>query len=360
MTRLATVLLALALPLLVPAAEPAAPSDLEAVVATSLGTFRFAFAPEQAPRHVEHFIELARRGVFDGSAFFRMVADGVIQGGDPLLKDPATPRAAWGTGGFDQPLAVESPLKHERGAVSAIRLPGKPDREGSQFFVCLAAQPALDGQYQVFGRVTEGLDVVDKISRVALGTDGAAEKPVRISSVTIEKRKPEPFAGATTAGLRRTVTLKTTLGTLQIAMAPEWAPETVRAFLKLVSTGWYDGTVFHRIAKGFVAQGGMPDRRTSGPYHAADGWVHPLKAEFRAEVKHVRGVVSLAHGDDPDSGTTSFFLVLGGAENLDGEFSAFGRVVKGLDVLDAFETEEVDGESPKRRIEIIEASVDAE
>jgi peptidyl-prolyl cis-trans isomerase B (cyclophilin B) len=66
----------------------------------------------------------------------------------------------------------------------------------------------------------------------------------------------------------------------------------------------------------------------------------------------------MAHGDDPDSATTSFFLMLGPATNLDGQYSAFGRIVDGLDVLEAFEKEEVDGEKPKRRLEMIEATID--
>jgi peptidyl-prolyl cis-trans isomerase B (cyclophilin B) len=86
--------------------------------------------------------------------------------------------------------------------------------------------------------------------------------------------------------------------------------------------------------------------------------VRPVKGEFRADVKHVRGIVSMAHGDDPNSATTSFFLMLGAGTNLDGQFSAFGRVVEGLDVLDAFAKEEVDGETPKRRLEIVEAAID--
>jgi cyclophilin family peptidyl-prolyl cis-trans isomerase len=102
----------------------------------------------------------------------------------------------------------------------------------------------------------------------------------------------------------------------------------------------------------------MGQTRSSGPNHAADRWVRPLKAEFRPETKHVRGTVSMAHGDDPDSATTSFFLVLGPAPHLDGQYTAFGRVVEGMDVLDAFEKEEVDGETPKRRLELIEAAID--
>jgi peptidyl-prolyl cis-trans isomerase B (cyclophilin B) len=152
--------------------------------------------------------------------------------------------------------------------------------------------------------------------------------------------------------------MKTTVGTLKIKMEPDWAPNHVRNFLKLVSTGWYDGTQFHRVSKGFVVQGGMGNTRSSGPYHAADRWVRPLKGEFRKDVKHERGIVSMARTDDPDSATTSFFLMLGPAPHLDAQYSAFGRIVEGLDVLDAFEKEEVDGETPKRRLDIIEAKID--
>lgn len=141
-------------------------------------------------------------------------------------------------------------------------------------------------------------------------------------------------------------------------MEPDWAPNHVRRFLMLTQTGWYNGTGFHRIAKDFVVQGGTGETRSSGPSHPADRWVHPLKGEFRNDVKHVRGIVSMAHGDDPDSATTSFFLMLGEATHLDGQYSAFGRIVEGIEVLAAFEKEAVDGETPKRRLELIEAAVD--
>ena len=334
------------------------PGDLEAVINTELGEFRFEFAPDKAPRHVEQFIQRARQGYYDGSAFFRVVANGIIQGGDPLLKDPKTPRTAWGTGGLNLLAAESSDVKHERGVVSTIRIPNKPDSDGAQFFVCLAAQPSLDGQYTTFGRVTEGMDVVEAISKRPLDAAGNTETPVRILKVTFEKKKVEPFLNATPEEMRRTVTLKTTLGVIKIAMQPDWAPNHVRNFLKLVSTGWYNGTAFHRVAKDFVVQGGMGDTRLPNPYHPADRWVRPLKGEFRKDLKHERGIVSMARTDDPDSATTSFFLMLGPAPNLDGQYSAFGRVVEGLEVLDAFQKEEVDGETPKRRLELIEASID--
>jgi cyclophilin family peptidyl-prolyl cis-trans isomerase len=332
------------------------PADLEAVVTTSLGTFRFEFAPDKAPKHVEQFIRLARQGYYNGSAFFRMVANGIVQGGDPLLKDPKTPKTLWGTGGLNMLPDEFSDMKHERGVVSEVRIPDKANSGGSQFFVCVYPQAALDRKYSAFGRVTEGIEVVEKISQVPTTPESQlAVNPVRIVSVTIEKKQVMPFSSATVEQLRRTVTMKTTLGTIRIQMEPAWAPNHVRNFLMLTETGWYNGSPFHRLVKGFVAQGGLPpDGRT----HPADRWVHAIKGEFRADVKHTRGIVSMARTDDPDSATTSFFIVLGDATNLDGKYSAFGRVIEGLDVLDAFEKEEVNGETPVRKLEVIEATVD--
>ncbi len=337
-------------------AQPA--TEVEAVVTTSLGTFRFELFPDKAPKHVEQFVRLARQGYYDGSAFHRAVLNGMIQGGDPLLKDSKTPRNLWGSGGLNMLAAEISDLKHERGMVSTIRVPDKPNSDGAQFFICVVPQPSVDGQYSAFGRVNEGIEVVEKISQQALDPDGTLNEPVRILKVEIEPKKQEPYLSATPNEMRRTVTLKTTLGSLKLKMEPDWAPNNVRNFLKLVATGWLNGTEFHRIAKGFVVQGGTGYTRSGGPTHPADRWVHSVKAELRADVKHVRGVISMAHGDDPDSATTSFFIMLGTAEALDNKFSAFARVVEGIEVLDAFEKEEVEGEKPKRRLEIIEASID--
>ena len=329
-------------------------ADLEAVVSTDLGAFRFEFAPDKAPKHVEHFIKLAREGFYDGSAFHRTVPYGIIQGGDPLLKNAKTTRNLWGTGGLNQLPGEFSDLKHERGTVSTVSIPGKKDSDGAQFFVCISPQAPLDGKFSAFGRVNEGMDVVEKISQSAVGSDGLTETPVRILKVTIEKKKVQPFLDATPEELRKTVVMKTTLGTIKIKTEPDWAPNHVRNFLMLVQTGWYNGTPFHRVVKGFVAQGGTADGRP----HPADRWVHTIKGEFRKDVQHVRGIVSMARGDDPDSASTSFFLMLGAAPHLDGQYSAFGRITEGLEVLDAFEKEEVDGEKPRRRLEIIEATIE--
>lgn len=335
-----------------------APADVEAVVETDLGTFRFEFAPDKAPKHVDHFIALARKGYYDGSAFHRVVPYGIIQGGDPLLKDPKTPRNLWGTGGLNLLAGEYSDMKHERGVVSTVRIPDKPNSDGAQFFVCVSPQPPLDGEFSAFGRVTEGMGVVEKISQVKAGENGFVETPVRIQRVTLDRKKVEPFLNATPDQMRRTVTMKTTVGTLRLQMEPDWAPNHARNFLKLVETGWYNGTTFHRVIPGFVAQGGMADTRATKAGHPADRWVRPLKGEFRNDVKHTRGIVSMARTDDPDSALTSFFLMLGNAPHLDAQYSAFGRVIEGEEVLAAFEKEPVDEETPKRRLEIIEASID--
>ncbi|MBI2688472.1 MAG: peptidylprolyl isomerase [Acidobacteria bacterium] len=329
------------------------PNDLEAVVATPLGVIRFEFAPDKAPKHVSEFIARARAGYYNGSAFHRAVANGIIQGGDPLLKNPKTPKNLWGTGGLNLLAGNYSGMKHERGVVSTVRIPNKPNSDGAQFFICVSAQPPLDGQFSAFGRVTEGMDVVERISQVPTGENGFTDTPVRIEKLTIEPKKLEPYLNTPAGQLRRTVKLPTTLGVIEITLEPDWAPNHVRAFLKLLETGWYNGTAFHRIVKEFVVQGGMGHTRPNGAPHNADRWVHNLKGEFRDDVKHVRGIVSMARGDDPDSATTSFFLMLGPAPHLDGKYSAFGRITGGMEVLEAFEKEEVDGESPKRRLEIL-------
>jgi peptidyl-prolyl cis-trans isomerase B (cyclophilin B) len=176
-----------------PLPAPLSASAAEAVVTTELGTFRFEFAPDKAPKHVENFLKLARAGYYDGSAFHRIYPDGMIQGGDPLLKNPKTPKNLWGTGALNLQAAEITDLKHEQGAVSTVRIPDKPDSDGNQFFVCVAAQPSLDGQYSVFGRVTEGLDVVQKISHSPATGDGIVDQPVRILKITIEPTKQQPF-----------------------------------------------------------------------------------------------------------------------------------------------------------------------
>lgn len=336
-------------------AEEAA--QLEAVVTTDLGVIRFEFVPGKAIKHTQQFIKLARAGFYDGSAFHRVIPRGIIQGGDPLLKDPRTPRERWGTGALNQIGDEFSDLKHVRGTVSTVRIPATPNSGGAQFFICASPQPQLDGQFSAFGQVTEGIEVVDHISTAPTDSNGLTVKPIRIVSIKIERKKLEPFKDATVDEMRKDVLLRTSMGDITIEMDPGLAPEHVRNFLKLVQTGWYDHTAFHRIISGFVIQGGLGSTRADNRPHPADKWVHKLKGEFSRTALHIRGVLSMARASDPDSADTSFFIVLGAAPHLDGKYTIFGKVVDGFDTIELIEKAARHGETPDQRIELIEAVI---
>ncbi len=343
--------------LLAALAQAPAIEDIEVVFETEAGSFRMELYPDKAPKHVAFFLDLVKKGYYNGSGFHRAYPYALVQGGDPLLKDPKTPKKLWGTGGLKLQKSEFSDLKHERGVVSTVSIPNTPDSDGAQFFVCLAPQPVLDGKYSAFGKVTEGFEALEKISQVP-AEEGVVEKPVKILRAFVEAKKREPFLSASVEELSRTVRIETTLGTVRVKTRPDWAVENARNFLKLVASGWYDGQGFHRIAKGFVVQGGSEGYRESSQSHPGDRWVRPVKGEFSGEVKHVRGILSMARTEDPDSATTSFFFVLAPAPHLDGQYSAFGEIVEGIEVLEAFEKEEVEGETPKRRLEIVKATLE--
>ncbi len=131
-----------------------------AVVSTPKGEIKFEFYPEDAPNHVAAFIELSQKGFYDGTTFHRVEPNFVIQGGDPNTK---TGEGAPGTGGPGYNLEAEfNSRQHLDGTVSMARSTD-PNSAGSQFYICMGPQPFLDGQYTVFGQVTEGLDVVYSI-----------------------------------------------------------------------------------------------------------------------------------------------------------------------------------------------------
>ncbi len=132
-----------------------------AVLETKFGDITLRFFPEVAPKHVNSFIELASSGFYDGTTFHRVVPGFVIQGGDPNSK--SEDRSKHGAGGPGYTLEAEfSNHLHKRGTLSMARA-ANPDSAGSQFFICVADAAFLDGQYTVFGEVTEGMDVVDEI-----------------------------------------------------------------------------------------------------------------------------------------------------------------------------------------------------
>jgi peptidyl-prolyl cis-trans isomerase B (cyclophilin B) len=325
----------------------------QAVVNTTAGSFVIDLRPDLAPNHVGYFIKLAREGAYSGTIFHRVIKHGIVQGGDPLSKDPAKTKL-YGTGGLGVLRAELSAEKATRGAVSAVLQPGRPDSAGAQFFVCVTDQPALDGKYTVFGRVSEGLDVVQKISEAPASAEGLPLDRIVIRSIEIRETpppEPVPFADETPAQLAKyRAVLETTAGAITIELFPDKAPEHVRNFLRLAAAGVYDGTAFHRVVRGFVVQTGALTSR--GPLtEKQQKLVHPLQPEFN-DTRHVKGIISMARGDDPASATTSFFIVTGDASSLDNKYTVFGRVVDGLAVVDAIEQTPVNGEAPVQRIEV--------
>jgi cyclophilin family peptidyl-prolyl cis-trans isomerase len=292
-------------------------TNKQAVVNTTAGTFVIDLRPDLAPNHVGYFIKLAREGAYKGTIFHRMIRMGIIQGGDPLSRDPAKAKL-YGTGGLGVLKGEINSEPHTRGAVSAVLQPGKPDSGGAQFFVCVTDQPTLTGKYTVFGRVSEGFDVIQKISETPATPEGIATERVEILSVDIRDPpppEPEPFSTESADALASyRAVLETSMGPITVEFLPAKAPETVRAFLRLASAGVFDGTAFHRVVRGFVIQTASLDTR--GPLsEKQQKLVRQLKPEFN-DTPHVKGIVSMAHGDDPGSATTSFFIVTGNASSL--------------------------------------------
>jgi peptidyl-prolyl cis-trans isomerase B (cyclophilin B) len=329
----------------------------QAVVDTSHGTFVLQLLPEVAPNHVGFFMKQAREGGYNNTAFHRVVKYGVIQGGDPFSRDPSRV-ADWGQGGLNQLTAEPNAEKHTAGAVSAVADPSRPDSAGSQFFVCATDQPALDGQYTVFARVVDGLEVVQALSAADADAEGRPRARLDVRTVTIRDTPPEPFIGESAIELARyRAVLDTTMGAMELEMLPDKAPETVRQFLRLANAGVYDGVLIHRVAPGFVVQTGALNFRQAPLTARQQRLVHTLRPEF-TDTANEFGIVSLARGDDPASGTTSFFICVGQCRALVGQYTVFARVAGGTDVLDRIASVPVDGETPRLPIMVTRVRVE--
>jgi len=360
-------LLAAALLAQAPARRPATPAPFkttltaeqiankQAVVETTAGTFVIDLRPDLAPNHVGYFMKLAGDGAYAGTTFHRVIKNGIVQGGDPLSKDPAK-KSQYGTGGLGVLKAETSNEPFTAGTVAAVIRPKDPDSAGAQFFVCVTDQPSLAGQYTVFGRVTEGLEVVRQISETPADEKGVAADRIEIKSVTIRDAPPPErlvFSTETVEQLAQyRAVLETSLGNITVGFLPDKAPEHVRTFLRLAQAGVFDGTSFHRVVPGFVVQTGYLSTR--GPLtQKQQALVHNLQPEFN-DTKHVKGILSMARGDDPASATTSFFIVIGDtAPSLDNKYTVFGHVLEGLDVLEKIAQVPLNGEAPVTRIDLV-------
>ena len=169
--------------------------------------------------------------------------------------------------------------------------------------------------------------------------------------------KPEPFDGASVEKMAANcVVLETELGVIDIEMIPEVAPESVRGFLNLAATGALDTTTFSRIVKDFVIQGGNLTTSEKWGFDLARRMSRKLPDE-PGLIKHVRGIVSMARTEEANSATTNFFILVGDGHHLDGKFAAFGRVTKGMEVVDEINKAPAEGEKPNKPVRINRAIV---
>ena len=156
---------------------------------TTAGEIHIRFFPDVAPNHVKNFLDLAEQGFYDGTKFHRVIPGFMIQGGDPNTKsgNPNT----WGTGGAGKNVKAEfSNVSHRRGIVSMARA-NQPDSASSQFFIVVADSTFLDKQYSVFGQVTKGMDVADRIVAAPRGANDRPNDPVTITKVVVREARPD-------------------------------------------------------------------------------------------------------------------------------------------------------------------------
>jgi cyclophilin family peptidyl-prolyl cis-trans isomerase len=345
---------------LAPAADKSEYDDLEAVLETSQGRIVIEFLYADAPRHVEYFVKLAREGAYDGTTFHRLVKYGLIQGGDPLSKNPRD-RARYGTGGLNAGLPDEVKAKHVAGAVSSVlaavsggSIEVKQGTSGQQFFIVLNAGPAqanLDSKFSVFGRVVEGMDAAAAISSAGATAAGIAAERITISKVTIREKTPT----VEQMKLMKAV-IETSLGTISLQLLPEAVPNATRHFVRFARSGFYDGTTFFRVSQKYFLEAGYPGdwpQDSANRKRIFSMWPIPFE---KNEVRQMRGTVSIRQSQDGTAGFYFFALVKDNPA-LDGKHAPFAKVIEGLDVLDKVAASEVEGDKPKQRIEIIKITI---
>jgi peptidyl-prolyl cis-trans isomerase B (cyclophilin B) len=178
-----------------------------------------------------------------------------------------------------------------------------------------------------------------------------------VANVRSQDTTPSPSmtpSPSSSPAAKEVAVIKTSEGEMVAEFWPEVAPNTVENFKKLARSGFYDGTAFHRVIKGFMIQGGDPltkDESKQSRWGTGDPG-YKVKAEFN-DKSHTRGVLSMARSQDPDSAGSQFFIVHGNAKFLDKQYTAFGKLIKGDDVLEKIATTQtVPGDRPVKRMNV--------
>jgi peptidyl-prolyl cis-trans isomerase B (cyclophilin B) len=160
-------------------------TETSAVIETKLGNIELRFFPDVAPNHLQNFIDLGKKGFYDGTTFHRVIPGFMIQGGDPNTKNPDRSKHGLGGPGYAVKAEFNKNL-HKRGTLSMARSQD-PDSAGSQFFICVADAPSLNGKYSVFGEVASGMDVADKIVSQARDKRDNPNERIEIKVRIVEK-----------------------------------------------------------------------------------------------------------------------------------------------------------------------------
>lgn len=315
------------------------------------GTIILELDPASAPKTVKNFVKLVNRGFYDGLTFHRVMSGFMIQGG--MSEESCDPiKGEFSSNGY-----TKNTISHKRGVISMART-DDPNSATSQFFICNADATFLDGNYAAFGRVVEGIKVVDKITtktepyantyynniilseanraviesmRVLKDYTPPTEPEESETSDPTEEESTEPFVEENPIYAEMKIAGH---GTMVIELCPTATPVTVANFVKLVNSGFYDGLTFHRVIEDFMIQGGDPDANGTGGSDeeifgefASNGYKNPIK--------HERGVISMARSNDPDSASSQFFIMHETSPHLDGNYAAFGKVISGIEVVDS-------------------------
>ena len=224
-------------------------------------------------------------------------------------------------------------------------------KKRSQWLRCLLIQILAGGAVAVL--------VISVCAQEPKGTESQTDSVKKANARPAEATvtTPEPFDGASVEKMAsQCVTLESEAGVIEIEMIPEVAPESVRSFLNLAATGALDTTTFSRVVKDFIIQGGNLSTSEKWSLELAKRMARKLPDE-PGLVKHVRGIVSMARPEEANSATTHFFILVGDGHHLDGRFSAFGRVTKGIEVADAINKAPSEGEKPVKPVRINRAVV---
>ena len=197
------------------------------------------------------------------------------------------------------------------------------------------------------GKVLKNLILIIMVSSSILIIGGCSKK-IEITNKPLDPPKELPIA---------TINIKD-YGTIKAELYPHLAPNTVNNFIELANNEFYNGLIIHRVVKDFVIQGGDPEGSgIGGPGYSINGEFE--ENGFRNDLKHEKGVLSMARSQQPDSAGSQFFIVTKDSPNLDKKYAAFGKVISGIEIVDDINSVEVDKkDKPKEKIEIESISVD--